>query len=195
VVRQLPARASAMSEALDEANELRSFAEAVHRKVRQRIADDLRVSYGRPGDGAAGVARSYREARTTEALARRVSTSSICSYRDLRVFAAIQEAAMSPAGQAFAADVLSPLRQTDGQTGNLEEVVLAYIEESGNLNATARRLHLHRNTMLYKLDRASRALQMDVRTTDAQFMVWLAHHIRALGDVVGALDQELAPPT
>lgn len=195
IVRELPARQPSASDALTETRELGAFGGHLLRAMRSRLGDDVRISYGRPDDGAPGVARSYREARTTEALGRRVTTSAVCSYPDLRVFAAIQEAAMSPTGKVFAADILAPLKQADGQTGNLEEVVLAYIEESGNLNATARRLHLHRNTMLYKLDRASRALQMDVRTTEAQFMIWLAHHITALSDVVVALDDELAPPT
>lgn len=195
VVRQLPAPRATDRDPLEESHHLREVATHLHRAMRQRLRSDVRVAYGRPFDGAAGVARSYREARTTEALARRVNTEEVCSYADLRIFAAIQDSAMSPAGQAFAAEILAPLKQLDGQTGNLEELVLAYIEEAGNLNATARRLHLHRNTMLYKLDRASRAMQMDIRTTEAQFMIWLAHHITALSDVVAALDDELAPPT
>ena len=173
---------------------LAAFGEALHRSMRQRLRDTIKISYGRPGVGASGAASSYREARTAEALGRRVASGPVTAYSDLRVFAAVQDAALSVGGQAFARETLAPLRQVDGQTGNLEEVVHAYIAESGNLNATARRLHLHRNTMLYKLERASRALNMDVRTTEVQFMIWLAHHIDALSEVVGALDQELAPP-
>ncbi|MFD8093439.1 helix-turn-helix domain-containing protein, partial [Streptomyces malaysiensis] len=97
-------------------------------------------------------------------------------------------------GREFAAEVLEPLRRADGQTGNLEEVVLAYIAESGNLNAAARRLQLHRNTMLYKLERASRALQMDVRSAETQFTVWLAHRIETLNDSLRVLQAELSPP-
>ncbi len=193
VVRQVGDGRGSASEV--DARLLAAFGEALHKSMCHRLGDAVRISYGRPGDGAPGAARSYREARTAEALGRRVATGAVNAYSDLRVFAAIQDAALSPAGQAFAREILAPLQQADGQTGNLEEVVHAYIAESGNLNATARRLHLHRNTMLYKLDRASRALHMDVRTTEAQFMIWLAHHIDALGEVVGALDDELAPPT
>jgi sugar diacid utilization regulator len=193
VIREVESAGSSADEAID-GPESRGFANQLYRAMRSRLGDDVRVSFGRAHEGAPGVARSYREARTAEALGRRVSTGSVSSYARLRVFAAIEDAAKSEAGRAFAAEVLAPLKQTDGQTGNLEEVVLAYIEESGNLNATARRLHLHRNTMLYKLDRASRALQMDLRTTEAQFMVWLAHHITALSDVEQQLDRELAPP-
>lgn len=193
VVRELKAVAPSTGESARE--EIRSFASNLHRAMRSRLEEDVRIAYGRPDNGAAGVARSYREARTAEALGRKVNIAPISAYSDLRVFAAVEAAATSPEGQAFAASILAPLQQSDGQTDNLGEVVLAYIQESGNLNATARRLNLHRNTMLYKLERASRALQMDVRTTEVQFMVQLAYHITALSDVVGGLELELAPPT
>ncbi|MDP3891633.1 helix-turn-helix domain-containing protein [Nocardioides sp.] len=195
VVRQMRSRRGPDRDPAQVTQELKEFGAQLHRAMRQRLWDDVRVSFGRPFNGATGVAMSYREARTAEGLARRVQTDEVCSYADLRVFAAIEEAATSAAGQSFAAEMLAPLKQMDGQSGNLEELVLAYIEESGNLNAAARRLHLHRNTMLYKLERASRALQMDVRSTEAQFMIWLAHHITALNDVVASLDEELSPPS
>lgn len=197
VVRQVVAGSgpAAASDPLSEPHQLGAFATQLQRTASQRLRTEVRVAYGRPFDGASGVAKSYREARMTEALARRVHASEVCSYADLRVFAALQESAMSEAGRAFATEVMAPLKQLDGQTGNLEQLVLAYIEEAGNLNATARRLHLHRNTMLYKLERASRAMQMDIRSPESQFMIWLAHHLTALGDTAAGLDAELTPPT
>lgn len=195
VVRQLKRRRGSERDAAGVTTELHAFGESLQRTLEPRLGADVRVAYGRPFNGATGIAKSYREARTAEGLGRRVQTPPVCSYTELRVFAAIEECATTTSGRDFAAEVLAPLRQLDGQTGNLEELVLAYIEEGANLNATARRLHLHRNTMLYKLDRASRALQMDVRTTETQFMIWFAHHIAALNDVVESLDRELAPPT
>ena len=195
VVRELKAAEPSEGNSKRDSEEIRFFASKLHRAMRSRLEEDVRIAYGRPDNGAAGVARSYREARTAEALGRRVNSAPISAYSDLRVFAAVEDAAASSEGQAFAASILAPLQQSDGHSGNLEEVVLAYIEESGNLNATARRLQLHRNTMLYKLERASRALDMDVRTTEVQFKVWLAYHITALGDVVSGLERELNPPT
>lgn len=195
VIRQLPAADRQQRDALAERQMLRQFADQLHRLIRDRLGDGVRVAYGRGAVGAAGVARSYREARTAVALAQRIDADSVCAYDDLRIFAAIEELASNAYGQAFAAEVLGPLRRADGQTVNLEKIVLAYIRESGNLNAAARSLQLHRNTVLYKLDRASRALQMDIRDAETQFMVWLAYHIDALTHVHRALDNELAPPT
>nr|WP_253945334.1 helix-turn-helix domain-containing protein [Nocardioides sp. zg-DK7169] len=192
VVKQVPA--ARRDDPEQETVALRSFADQVLKLASRRLGDGVRVTFGRAAEGASGVAQSYREARTAEALARRVGTSAVTTYQDLRVFAALQDAAASRAGIEFAREILAPLQDSDGQTGNLEAVALAYIAESGNLNATARRLHLHRNTMLYKLERTSRALHMDIRTSEAQFMVWLAHHLLALREVTAQLDDELAPP-
>ncbi|PKB30107.1 hypothetical protein ATL51_1760 [Pseudonocardia alni] len=35
---------------------------------------------------------------------------------------------------------------------------------------------------------------MDIRSSDTQFMVWLAHHVDTLASVDEGLDAELVPP-
>ncbi|GLY69864.1 PucR family transcriptional regulator [Amycolatopsis taiwanensis] len=172
----------------------REIADAIRRVLRERLGSDAHVAFGRWGIGAGGVAASYREARTALALGRRVNSSPVVGYDDLRIHVAIRELAHSESGRQFAGEILAPLRRADGNTCSLETVVLAYIAESGNLNAAARRLRLHRNTTLYKLNRVSRVLNMDIRSADSQFMVWLAHHIDMLMRVNETLDAELAPP-
>ncbi|WP_225793427.1 PucR family transcriptional regulator [Streptomyces aculeolatus] len=188
------ADATAPFDAQAEKSALQRYGRWLHRLVTGRADAAAQIAYGRAAAGAAGVAASFREARITLELSGRVQVPEVCGYAELRVFAAVEEAAASPQGREFAHEVLEPLRRADGQTGNLEQVVLAYIAESGNLNAAARRLQLHRNTMLYKLERASRALQMDVRSAETQFTVWLAHRIQTLNDSLRVLQAELSPP-
>ncbi|WP_224391406.1 CdaR family transcriptional regulator [Pseudonocardia sp. ICBG1293] len=175
-------------------NEPRALAGAVASAVQARLSGTARVAFGSPGSGATGTAQSYREARTALSLARRVDAAPVVGYEDLRIFVALREVADSENGRRFAREVLAPLRRADGHNRSLESVVLAYIAESGNLNAAARRLGLHRNTTLYKLDRVSRAIGMDIRSSDTQFMVWLAHHVDTLASVNEGLDAELVPP-
>ncbi|WP_326796718.1 helix-turn-helix domain-containing protein [Streptomyces sp. NBC_01808] len=188
------ADAAAPFDAQAEKTALQRYGRWLHRLVTGRADPGAQIAYGRAATGAAGVAASFREARITLELSGRVQVPEVCGYAELRVFAAVEEAAASAQGREFAREVLEPLRRADGQTGNLEQVVLAYIAESGNLNAAARRLQLHRNTMLYKLERASRALQMDVRSAETQFTVWLAHRIQTLNDSLRVLQAELSPP-
>lgn len=73
---------------------------------------------------------------------------------------------------------------------DLIETLIGYLSHGGNVNATARALNVHRNTMLAKLDRMSRALGLDIRVPDNQFTVWLAVRIDMLADVHAAVDRE-----
>ena len=83
-------------------------------------------------------------------------------------------------------EVLGPLRSGP----DLLDTLGAYLAEGGNVNATARTLNVHRNTMLAKLDRISRLLGMDMRAPENQFTAWLAIRLDLLNQVHGALDRE-----
>jgi DNA-binding PucR family transcriptional regulator len=71
--------------------------------------------------------------------------------------------------------------------------VITYIESGGNLNAAARELHIHRNTMLYRLDRASRILHLDLRQAEHRFTVWLAYKLDMLVETARTVDRDLKP--
>lgn len=182
VIRQWPTPPAGEAEVL----------RATARTIARAVDPDAMVAFGGLHEGARGVAAGYREARTTADLAVLTGKQGVLSHRELRVFAGIRAAANTSEGRAFAEEMLGPLRRAGAS--DLLEVVLAYVEEGGNVNATSRRLHLHRNTMLYKLDRASRELGLDVRDPQTQFMIWLAHHLHTLSVVLEAMDAELSPP-
>lgn len=151
------------------------------------------VTYGRPVTGAARILQSYRDARIALTLRQQLKIDSVCGFSDLHVFATLADLAVSPSGKAFASDVLAPLRAGRAGAEDLERAVIAYIEAGGNVNAASRQLHIHRNTMLYKLDRASRALQLDLRQAEHRFTVWLAYKLAILADATERADRDLMP--
>jgi sugar diacid utilization regulator len=158
---------------------------------RDQAGRPVRVTYGRPVVGALAIPDSYREARMAHGLQQRLGLPPVCGYQELRVHAVLEDVAGSRAGQSFAADILAPLR--DPNVGDLESAVLAYVSSGGNVNAASRDLHIHRNTMLYKLDRASRLLGMDLRQADNQFAVWLAHTVDLLAKTTAEVDRVISP--
>ncbi len=115
----------------------------------------------------------------------------MCGYQDMRVHAVLEDVAAGRTGRSFASDLLGPLRAPG--SGDLEAAVLAYVSSGGNVNAAARDLHIHRNTMLYKLDRASRVLGMDLRQAEHQFAVWLAHTLDLLASTGAEVDRVVSP--
>jgi DNA-binding PucR family transcriptional regulator len=170
------------------------YAGALHAylsKRRDQGGRPVRVTYGRPVVGALAIPDSYREARMAHGLQQRLGLPPVCGYQDLRVHAVLEDVAASRTGRSFATDILAPLR--DPNAGDLESAVLAYVASGGNVNAASRDLHIHRNTMLYKLDRASRLLGMDLRQADNQFAVWLAHTLDLLANTTSEVDRVVSP--
>ncbi|WP_199432312.1 PucR family transcriptional regulator [Qaidamihabitans albus] len=184
-----PRRATA-----DAANRIvADHAAALERDLAQRVRSGVQVAYGRPVTGAVRITDSYREARIALGLRQQLGLGDVCGFHDLRVFATLADLAASTAGRTFAEELLAPLRTGGAGGPDLERAVVAYIECGGNVNAAARRLHVHRNTMLYKLERASRALHVDLREAEHQFSLWLACKLDLLARTTGSVDRELRP--
>ncbi|GAA4581097.1 helix-turn-helix domain-containing protein [Micromonospora coerulea] len=172
---------------------LADFARTLQAELERRTHREVAVAYGRCVGGASRIFDSYREARIALGIRNRLGVDQVCGFQDLRVFATLVELAESPQGRAFARDMLAPLRSSRAGGSDLEQAVIAYVASGGNLNAAARELHIHRNTMLYKLDRASRLLQLDLREAEHQFAVWLAHKLNLLAETVTVVDRDLNP--
>jgi sugar diacid utilization regulator len=192
VVRQVDARPG--TESPDAASKaLAEYAHTLEHELARRIRHPVAIGYGRPVRGAEKIMDSYREARLALGLHHRLGMTESCGFQELRVYAILSELAASPQALAFTADILGPLRAQRHAGADLEQAVMTYIDAGGNLNAAARALHIHRNTMLYKLERASRALQLDLRQAEHQFTVWLAHKLDVLAETTTAVDRDLHP--
>ena len=58
----------------------------------------------------------------------------------------------------FVQRTLGPLTADDETTERLRETLLAWLAEGGNARRAAERLHAHKNTVLYRLQRAQQIL-------------------------------------
>jgi DNA-binding PucR family transcriptional regulator len=116
-----------------------------------------RVAVGRPGRGLAGFRRSHLAALD----ARRVATWSrptpeVTRYDDVALLALLtteQERA-----RWFVTEQLGPLAADDRVTADLRRTLLNYLDNGGSLVRSAAELHIHRNTVVYRLRRAEELL-------------------------------------
>ncbi|WP_458319526.1 PucR family transcriptional regulator [Mycolicibacterium brisbanense] len=166
--------------------ELTDYARAMSVELERRRGLREPVAYGRPACGAGEVRESYREARVALGIARRLHRTGPTSYQELRGFTVLAQVAETQESRQLVRDVLGPLRSAP----DLLETLSTYLAEGGNVNATARVLNVHRNTMLAKLDRVSRLLGTDIRVPENQFTVWLAIRLDLLDEVRSAVDRE-----
>ena len=160
--------------------DLRAYAAALEQRLNRLGRRKVLVAYGRPVRGAEQIMESYREARVALDLRERLRVEEVCGFDDLRVDSALLSLAQDRTGRSFAEDTLRALR--DDRGGALLDVARVYVEAGGNLNEASRRLSVHRNTLLYKLDRISRLLQRDIREADTQFTLWLALRLANLAE-------------
>ena len=169
------------------ARELAAYAQALTRRLQGQTDRSVLVSYGRAVEGARAIGRSYREARIGLALSAQLRLPAPTSYTDLRVPSTLLVLAQDRVGRDFASELLEPLRRAPG---DLEAAVRTYVEAGGNLNQAARDLSVHRNTMLYKLERVSKAINWDIREPEAQFAVWLALKLDLLARTADAVSDD-----
>jgi sugar diacid utilization regulator len=167
------------------ARELAAFAAAAARSLQGQTDRTVQVSFGRPVTEAKNIGESFREARIALVLSAQLRLTAPSGFSDLRVHSTLLSLAQDGIGRSFTQEILGPLK---GAPGKLEEAMRTYVEAGGNINKAARELAVHRNTMLYKLERASSVLGWDMRGAEAQFAVWLALKLDMLArtaDLVG----------
>ncbi len=182
VVRSLRYR-----DARDTEAEVAEFAEAVAEDLSRRRGRAVPVAHGSPAVGADQIRESYRQARVALGIGQRMEMSGSVSYNDLRGYGVLELVAETDRSRRFVGDVLGSLRPGS----DLYDTLVAYLGAGGNVNAAARELNVHRNTMLSKLDRISRAMSMDVRNPENQFTAWLAVRLELLDHLHTVVEREI----
>ncbi len=96
------------------------------------------------------------------------STSAVTHYEDLGLFRIVSLTESSASLQRFCQDAIGPLISYDAEHGTeLVKTLRVFLEQSQNLAQTAKALHIHYNTLRYRLDRVQEILG-DVLDTQQQ---------------------------
>ncbi len=116
----------------------------------------IHLALGNPAAGATGFRVTHLEAGRAQqvALAARERALRITSFTDPQVRAAALLAADLGAARRLVESALGPLAADTEQAGRLRDTLLTFLAEKGSYTATSERLHLHKNTVKYRIDRA-----------------------------------------
>lgn len=130
---------------------------------------------GGVGSSPAQMRRSAVEARDAERLGRGIlGPCRVALLADLGVYRLLL--ALRDTGELvpFVEQTLGPLLGESRGAESLVETLDVYFECAGNLSEAARRLHLHRNSLLYRLHRALDLLGRDIDDSDFRLALQLA---------------------
>lgn len=144
------------------------------------VQEAVSVGVGRAGTGFEGVRQSHHEARQALTLGKRVhGAGQVTLFDQLGVYRLIFAAEHLPETQGFLDETLGSLIAYDLKHGaELVRTLEAFFEANCSPKETAQRLHVHRNTVLYRLDRIAAIMGIDLNDPDTRLRLHLALHVR-----------------
>jgi purine catabolism regulator len=157
---------------------------ALAQTIRKAAADEYpgQPAYGgvgRPEEDLAHWRDSYREASQALSMAVRLNEHEPLFFGDLSVYRLLFQLEGNSELEAFCREALGPLLDYEGG-GDLLETLEAFCERLGNLSQTAEKLFIHRNSLLYRMERISQLAGLDMNNPDTRLAVHLALKVRKM---------------
>ncbi len=115
---------------------------------------------------------AYEDASDSLYLGRRIASRPVTLIDDFRVEQFLSGIGLG-ARQRYTAAVAAPLVAI-GEWSNIRETVIAWCESGFSLIGAARRLHIHRNTLIHRLERIEQIQGWTDRTARACLALYLA---------------------
>jgi purine catabolism regulator len=163
---------------------LRDLAGTARAEVARRTGGPATAGLGQGYAGLAGVAHSMREAEQAVGLGSRLfGGGAVWSYAELGVYRLLLPLRAQHAAElrTFVADTLGPLASDPRSgAGVLLDTLDTYLAHGGNASQAAAALHLHRNTLAYRLRRVAQITGLDVDDPEARLRLHLALKVRRL---------------
>lgn len=126
------------------------------KKMRQNLLRWIvTTGIGRPGEGVAGLRKSYREARIALELGQLIfGLGNDIYYDTLGIYGLLLGQAGLEEQKRFVAEIMGPLCSYDSSKGGeLVKTLETYLHTNCNIKRTADLLYTHYNTILYRLNK------------------------------------------
>jgi DNA-binding PucR family transcriptional regulator len=120
-------------------------------RLRERVTGGLRVALGPPGRGLAGFRGTLRDAIRARAVAE-AAGGTVVTFDDVAIAGLLTE--QSDDLRRWIARVLGDLAADDPATRQLRDTVRVFLEAGGSYTHAAAQLHLHKNTVHYRVRKA-----------------------------------------
>ncbi|MCF0228961.1 MAG: helix-turn-helix domain-containing protein [Parasporobacterium sp.] len=149
----------------EDANALEAVARNIYKVLKNDIKDDPYISYGTVIKDLKDVSKSYREASMTMEVSRIFSGDShINSYANLGIGRLIYQLPI-PLCNMYLREILGEFSIDDFDEETLV-TINKFFENSLNVSETSRQLYIHRNTLVYRLDKIQKITGLDLRIFD-----------------------------
>jgi PucR family transcriptional regulator, purine catabolism regulatory protein len=161
--------------------------EALANRIREAVGDSelgitVSVAIGRLCVRPDDFKPAFTEAqRALDLMVRFGKREQVINYDRLGVYRLLAQVEDRAGLESFAGRMLGPLTAYDEGRGTpLLKTLEVYLQNHGGLRQSARELHIHLNTLHYRLRRISEVTGVDLKDADARLDLLLALRVRAL---------------
>jgi PucR family transcriptional regulator, purine catabolism regulatory protein len=139
------------------------------------------IGIGRPANTPLSWVRSQQQARESWRLGKQLNGAPITYFGDLGLYQLLTSLGTNPEAARFFRKTMGLLiAHDDNKNAELVETLEAFFACHGNLSQTSICLHIHRNTLSYRLDQIESVANLDLNDPDARFSLQLALKLRPL---------------
>ncbi len=173
----------------EDEQELKQIAGTIADMMNTEVMIQVRVSYGNVASEIRKVSNSYKEAKLAMSVGKIFSSDqNIISYASLGIGRLIYQLPL-PMCKMFIEEIFK-----DKSPETFDEETLTtinqFFENSLNVSETSRQLYIHRNTLVYRLDKIQKNTGLDLRVFDdaitfkiALMVVQYMHYMEKIGRV------------
>lgn len=171
-----------------EAEALSEEAEAILSTINTELMETAKIAYGNTASELIQLRQSYREARVAMEIAEVFSTERrIVSYAQLGIGRLIYELP-KPLCEQFLEEVFGDRRGVKLKEEEIQTVNKLF-EKNLNLSETARDLYIHRNTLVYHLEKLQKKTGLDIRNFDDALTLKIALMVKQYMEYRGRADR------
>ena len=149
----------------------------------------LRCGIGTPADSLDDWRNSFHQAGQALDMARRLGEAKPLFFPDLSVYRLLLQIEHSTELRTFQEEILGPLMAYENGK-ELIRTLEIYFERNGNLKKTSNTLYIHRNTLIYRLERIQEITGLDLNDPETRLALQLTLHIRRMLGGAGGVEGE-----
>jgi len=154
------------------------------RKNSKKILPEINVSIG-VGEAYtefSEIKKSYTEAEKALKITKvKEEIDKTVFYSDIGVYKILTEIDNTALLKKYYDSTVGRLNKYDEQNNtDFEKILYVFLKENGNLIQTSQKLYLHRNTLVYRINKIQELIKRDLSDTDVRFEFYMGYLIKEL---------------
>ncbi|MBD7908599.1 PucR family transcriptional regulator [Sporosarcina gallistercoris] len=155
---------------------IKAFAHGLHHSLSEKIKERCMIGIGRQVKGISSLHKSFSEANEMIRLTQQLNEKSdVAHFEDYAVYHLLDSNIKEQALEDFFEKCLGPLLAHDQENGTAYiETFEYYFANNANVTETSKAMFIHRNTLIYRIERIQEILGLDIKHSEDVLRIQIA---------------------